>query len=78
MDYFLECENTEGGFKCYNENSNILDLGIFTSGDMVISGLLLILVLFNFTSLALGLFKDKTKKKYLGVNQIEGKEIYDI
>lgn len=78
MNNFLTCENTEQGFTCYNDNSFISDIGIFTSGEMVISSLLFILVLIELLKLALGFFKDKTKRKYLGVNQMEGKEIYDI
>lgn len=78
MNNFLICENTQEGFNCYNDNSFIYDIGIFTSGEMVISSLLFILVLIELLKLALGFFKDKTKKRYLGVNQMEGKEIYDI
>lgn len=78
MNNFLICENTQEGFNCYNDNSFVSDIGIFTSGEMVISSLVFILVLIELLKLALGFFKDKTKKRYLGVNQMEGKEIYDI
>jgi len=51
----------------------------FTSGEMFISLLLLILILLKIIELvSQGIFSIPITKKFTGVNTIEGKEEYDI
>lgn len=52
---------------------------IFSGGDMFISLELLILIIFAIIALvSKAIFAVSVHKKYLGVNQQEGKEIYKI
>jgi hypothetical protein len=68
----LTCVNNNTGFVC-STNS------IFSGGEMFISLLLIIgLIMAIISMVVIGIFSVKIHKKYLGVNQMEGKEIYDL
>lgn len=67
---------------CIHETAGIYNCttpAYFTGGEMFISFLLLIgLVLAIIALLRKGIFSVSVHKKYLGVNQMEGKENYEI
>ena len=68
----LTCVNNDDGFICTTNS-------IFSGGEMFISLLLIVgLILGIISMVAIGIFSIKIHKKYLGVNQLEGKEIYDL
>lgn len=68
----LTCTDVSGGFTCTTP-------AIFSGGEMFISLMLFIgLILAIISMLRAGVFSVSVNKKYLGVNQIEGKEIYKI
>ena len=63
----------------YSGNVASFNTPFFSSGEMFISLLLLIgLILAIITMVRKGIFSIKVHKKYLGVNQMEGKEIYKM
>jgi len=63
----------------WNGNVATFNTPFFSAGDMFISLLLVIgLILAIITMVRLGVFSVKVHKKYLGVNQMEGKEEYEI
>lgn len=66
------CINTDTGFTCNTP-------AFFSGGDMFISLCLVILILISIISLVeKAIFSISVHKKYLGVTEIEGKEIYKI
>jgi hypothetical protein len=68
----LTCSNTSGGFTCTSP-------AVFSGGEMFISFLLLIFLVITIIKLVIkSVFYIQIHKKYLGVNQLEGKEEYTI
>lgn len=68
----ITCSNTSGGFTCTTP-------AIFSGGEMFISSLLLVfLVIYIIQLVVKAVFYIPIHKKYLGVNQLEGKENYKI
>jgi hypothetical protein len=68
----LICSNTSGGFTCTTPS-------IFSGGEMFISLLLLVFLIVYIIELVVkAVFYVDVHKKYLGINQLEGKENYKI
>lgn len=63
----------------YNGSVATFNTPFFSAGDMFISLLLVIgIVLAIIAMIQRAIFANKIKRKFLGVNTIDGKEIFDI
>jgi hypothetical protein len=75
----LQCNNNETGQICTLENTEHLFSPIFSSGDIMINILLLLLVVFEMVKFVRqAISKTPTHREYQGNNSPDGKEFYQI
>jgi len=75
----LQCENTGTGQTCLIPTQDPIFTPFFSSGDIMISVLLLLLVIFELVKfLRAGINSVEVKRNYQGNNSPDGKEFYKI
>lgn len=75
----LKCKNTESGQICVISTQEPLFTPFFSSGDIMISILILLLVFFELVKLLRGGINSvEVKRIYQGNNSPDGKEFYKI
>lgn len=79
QDIQIQCENIDGGMNCLIPASDPFFTPFFTSGDIMISVLLLLLFVLELVKLLRGGIKSvSVTRKYQGNNSPDGKEFYKI
>lgn len=75
----IQCENTGIGQTCTIPASDPFFTPFFSSGDIMISILIFLLLVFELVKfLRAGISSVELKRKYQGNNSPDGKEFYDL